>query len=212
MNEMLGMLAQQEEIPEEGLKELVFDYWQNVSEPLDSSVLQSLANKCLSLRSLKLSYMHNLPAEVKMQLAGFAETIQATETLRKVNFSMFSYVKDAGEGAVLLTTLACSPSLPSITHFNCRWNSSWFSEEKKNNTALLSQVIKGMTSVQNLNMECIWLSTEEMCDQVISAIVACQQANPDLKTINLINTGVFSDSAKAQVADLKAKGVEIHEA
>ena len=55
-----------------------------------------------------------------------------------------------------------------------------------------------------------------MCDQVISAIVACQQANPDLNKIDLYKTGGwdnknFSDSAKAQVDDLEAKGVEIKE-
>ena len=71
-----------------------------------------------------------------------------------------------------------------------------------------------MTSLQDLNLWMIQLSTEEMCDQVISAIVACQQANPDLNKINLYYTGGssnknFSASAKAQVADLKAKEVRI---
>ena len=70
-----------------------------------------------------------------------------------------------------------------------------------------------MTSLQDLNLRYIELSTEG-CDQVISAIVACQQANPYLNKINLYCTGGdynknFSDSANAQVADLKAKGVEI---
>ena len=39
---MLGCVAQQEDIPEEGLKELVFNNWQHVSEPMDSSVMESL--------------------------------------------------------------------------------------------------------------------------------------------------------------------------
>ena len=53
MNEMLGVLAMQEEIPDEGLKELVFNgfgqrsasvhqYDGSLSEPLDVSVMQSL--------------------------------------------------------------------------------------------------------------------------------------------------------------------------
>ena len=42
LNEMLGCVAMQENIPEEGLKELVFNDWYGVSEPVDSSVMESL--------------------------------------------------------------------------------------------------------------------------------------------------------------------------
>ncbi len=67
---MLSCVAQQEDIPEEGLKELVFHYWRDVSEPVDSSVMESLQQKCLHLTTLKLTAMYKLPSdEVRMQLA-----------------------------------------------------------------------------------------------------------------------------------------------
>jgi len=39
LNEVLGQLVVQENIPEDGLKHLVFNDWRDVSEPLDSSVV-----------------------------------------------------------------------------------------------------------------------------------------------------------------------------
>ena len=69
LNEMLGCVAMQEDIPEEGLKELIFYWWSNVSEPVDSSVMESLQQKCQHLTTLKLTWMNSLPDEVKMQLA-----------------------------------------------------------------------------------------------------------------------------------------------
>ena len=69
LNEMLGCVAMQEDIPEEGLKELIFYWWSNVSEPVDSSVMESLQQKCQHLTTLKLSQMFTLPGKLKMQLA-----------------------------------------------------------------------------------------------------------------------------------------------
>ena len=66
---MLGCVAQQEDIPEEGLKELVFHYWRGVSEPVDSSVMESLQQKCQHLTTLKLTWIYFLQSEVRMQLA-----------------------------------------------------------------------------------------------------------------------------------------------
>ena len=89
----------------------------------------------------------------------FAESILAiTDTLRRLNFYEFSSHKDAGEGAVILSAIARSPSLPTITYFSCYGNPSWFEGEgKENNAVLLSEVIRGMTSLNDLNLRWIKL-------------------------------------------------------
>ena len=46
MNELIGIVAMQDNIPQEGLQELVFNEWYDLSEPLDDSVMQALLNKC----------------------------------------------------------------------------------------------------------------------------------------------------------------------
>ena len=51
MNEIIGLVAMQENIPEEGLQELVFNKWgvhdeKHLVEPLDDSAMQTLLNKC----------------------------------------------------------------------------------------------------------------------------------------------------------------------
>ena len=119
--------------------------------------MQSLQHKCVSLRSLRLSEMYELPKPVLMSLAVFAESIVATtDTLRILDFKTFSYSKDAGEGAVVLSAIARSPSLPSITHFNCGGNSSWFEGKgKESNAVLLSEAIRGMKRLQDLDLRYI---------------------------------------------------------
>ena len=49
MNELISLLALQENIPEQGLQELVFNDWKHLVKPLDDSVMQSLASKCKAL-------------------------------------------------------------------------------------------------------------------------------------------------------------------
>lgn len=39
MNELIVLLFMQEEIPQEGIHELIFDYWRDLDEPLDNSVM-----------------------------------------------------------------------------------------------------------------------------------------------------------------------------
>ena len=50
----------------------------------------------------------------------------------------FSSDMDKGEGAVVLSALASSNSLPTITHFRCSYNQSWWSVGKESNMDLLS--------------------------------------------------------------------------
>ena len=72
-----------------------------------------------------------------------------------------------------------------------------------------------MKSLTHLDLRWIELSSESMCEQVVSAIVALSQIhNSRLTHINLAHVGGrnnanFSASAKQYIADLKAKGVEI---
>ena len=47
INELIGLLLMQENIPEEGLQELALDGGnEQMREPIDESVLQSLFSKC----------------------------------------------------------------------------------------------------------------------------------------------------------------------
>ena len=90
---------------------------------------------------------------------------------------------------MILSALAKSPSLRKITHFSCSVNDSWFLEGKESNCELLCQAIRGMTSLQDLNLRYIQLSSESMAEQVVSAIVDNEHANKALTNINLIGAG-----------------------
>ena len=83
---------------------------------------------------------------------------------------------DEGEGAVVLSALASSNSLPTITHFRCGDNRSWFDEGKESNAELLSDAIRAMTNLKYLDLYESLLSTEAL-DKVVSAIVANQEQN-----------------------------------
>ena len=114
----------------------------------------------------------------------------------------------------MLSALASSNSLPTITHFRCGYNWSWFSEGKESNVELLSDAIRAMTNLKYLNLSFSNFSTEAMCDKVVSAIVANQE-HPNLVDINLAfagghtNNEDFSSSAKEHIAALTAKGLTI---
>ena len=81
MNEILGLLIIQENIPESGLEELSFYHWPSLKEgTLDDSVLQQYVNKCHSLKKLKIDSMLDCSESIRMQLARFASSIFATST------------------------------------------------------------------------------------------------------------------------------------
>ena len=76
MNEFLSLLVLQENITQEGLRELVLSSWGHYSgvekhfvEPLDDSVMQSLLSKCRVLSTLRLNSMMFLPDHVRKCLA-----------------------------------------------------------------------------------------------------------------------------------------------
>ena len=70
VNELFGLLLQQENIPQEGLKELMLDGGdEHMSEPLDSSVMQSLLSKCKALTKLQMTEMRWLPENVRIHLS-----------------------------------------------------------------------------------------------------------------------------------------------
>ena len=48
MNELIGLLAIQRNISQDGLEELVLDHW-DISKPLDGSLLEELFAKCHNL-------------------------------------------------------------------------------------------------------------------------------------------------------------------
>ena len=72
-----------------------------------------------------------------------------------------------------------------------------------------------MTSLQDLDLNEIKL-TEEMCTQVINAIVANSDHNPALSKINIYQIGGYHNKkwvkpAAEKIAYLRAKGVEVIE-
>ena len=114
---------------------------------------------------------------------------------------------------MVLSALASSNSLPTITHFRCDPNKFWFSEGKESNVELLSNAIRAMKNLTYLNLFDSRFSTEA-ADKVFSAIVANAEQNPDLVDINLFEAGgydnkKFSSSAKEHIAALTAKGLTI---
>ena len=77
---------------------------------------------------------------------------------------------------MVLSALASSSSLPTVTHFRCSWNNTWFSEGKESNVELLCDAIRAMKNLKYLNLYWSYFSTE-VCDKVIHAIVANQEQN-----------------------------------
>ena len=75
-------------------------------------------------------------------------------------------------------------------------------------------MVRGLRSVQDLNLSYIELRSEQQADQVIDAIVENQKANPALTKIHLYKTGgyrnkLFSTVAEEHINDLKAKGLKV---
>ena len=115
----------------------------------------------------------------------------------------------------MLSALASSNSLPTITHFRCSWNHSWWSEGKESNVELLSDAIRAMTNLEYLNLSENRFSSEAS-DKVMIAILENQEQNPNLKDINLFYAGGydnsnFSSGAKECIAGLTAMGLTIAE-
>ena len=131
---------------------MFLDDWRDFSGPLDDTISQSLASKCINLSALTVKKMDEANDDTRLPLARLIATVltQST-TLETVNFYHFSEYKDAGEGEVILTALKNSPCLPQIKTFRCSWNLSWFSEGKESNVELLTQALRNMTAVETIN-------------------------------------------------------------
>ena len=114
---------------------------------------------------------------------------------------------------MVLSALASSNSLPTITHIRCGGNRSWFSQGKESNMELFIDAIRAMKNLRYLDLSDSNFSTE-VCDKVISAIVEIQEQNNNLSDIHLFSIGSqfdlnFSSSTKEHVAALRAKGLTI---
>ena len=120
--------------------------------------------------------MYDLPKNVRncfFQLAIF--TLATSSQIKYLDFQLYNCDKDEGEGAVILSALARSNSLPTISQFRCSRNHSWWSEGKESNVELLSDAIRAMKNLKYLNLYLSVFSTAAICDQVVSAIVANQE-------------------------------------
>ena len=107
LNEMIALLALQENIPQEGIQELVFNKWKGLSEPLDDSVMRSLLGRCNSLTTLTFS---NVLKQLAKQGAAI---ITVNSEIKHLDLDRcFNLAKDEGEGNVILSALVNSPSLP----------------------------------------------------------------------------------------------------
>ena len=119
---------------------------------------------------------------------------------------------------MLLSGLASSNSLPTITHFICSRNYSWFSTGKESNVEQLSDAIRAMTNLKFLDLTAANFSTEAF-DKVISAISANVEQGQHFEDLSLYDAGVggyinnknFSSSAKEHITALRAKGLCIAE-
>lgn len=85
MNELIGLVALQENITKDGLQELVLNKWgslpeKHLVEPLEDSVMQSLLSNCNALTTLKMTEMSDLNDDVRMCLAKKAASILSTNS------------------------------------------------------------------------------------------------------------------------------------
>lgn len=100
---------------------------------------------------------------------------------------------------MILSALASSGSLSTITHFRCGRNQSWFTEGKESNVNLLCDAIRAMTSLEYLDLNSSnyerssKIYTEAMLDQIVNAIVANKEKNSSLVAVNLFKTAVDYD-------------------
>ena len=96
-----------------------------------------------------------MPDDVRMSLAQQAASLLSTNTtISHLDFYYFSgHGNDAGEGGVIVSALASSNSLSTITHFRCSDNPSWFNGKgKESNVDHLCDAIRAMTSLTYLNL------------------------------------------------------------
>ena len=84
-----------------------------------------------------------------------------------------------------------------------------------------------MTAVENIILGLAFLPSSSACDMLIDSLVANQAKNRSLRSISLYATGAdsrkdrtdegyqknvnFSDTAKAQIATLEAKGITVYQ-
>ena len=125
-----------------------------MKEPLDDSVMQSLLSKCIALIDLRLTNMFKLDQNVRDHLSQQVATILATNSqISHIDLHQYTKERDQGEGAVILSALASSNTLTSMTHFSrCSANPSWWSEGKESNVELLCDAIRAMTSLEFLDL------------------------------------------------------------
>ena len=69
INEIISLLALQDNIPSTGLLELVLDKWKGLDEPLDDSVMQQLLVRCQNIKTLKITSMNILEEHVRSVMA-----------------------------------------------------------------------------------------------------------------------------------------------
>ena len=131
--------------------------------------------------------MHKMPGDVRTGLSKFAASILSTNSqITHLDLNEFSVGNDKGEGAVVLSALASSNSLSTITHFRCSANPSWWAEEgesipvgnyvdnkytvKQSNVDLLSNIVRAMKALKYFNFAFSRFRTAAVCTQVLDAI------------------------------------------
>ena len=188
MNELISLLLSQENIPEEGLQELALGGGdKQMGESLDESMMQSLLSKCQALTKLEMSDMFELNDHMRMFFAQqIAPILTKNSQITYLDLKEFSEGNDKGEGAVVLSALASSNSLSTITHFRCSANPSWWAEEgesipvgnyvdnkytvKQSNVDLLSNIVRAMKALKYFNFAFSRFRTAAVCTQALDAI------------------------------------------
>ena len=170
--------------------------------------------KCSALTTVKLTDFRKLPHNVRNFIAEQGAAILATNSkISHLDLESFSWRSDKGEGTVVLSALANSNSLPTLTHLKVSTNESWFSKGKETNVDLLCDAIRAMTSLEYLDLGCNIFSTEGS-DKVFNAIKANRELNPNLVDIDLFEAGgsgnfYFSSSSRECIEAMIAQGLTI---
>ena len=130
---------------------------------------------------------------------------------------MFSFNSDSGEGKIILDALSANIKqlAPSLTHFNCVANESWF-KEKESNLDALCEAIRAMTKARSLLLGGNNFKSANECDKLVEAVAANRDVNDSLIDVEMSDLGghnnkLFSEAAKAHIQALRVKGVTVAE-
>ena len=123
-NEFLDLLTCYD-LPEQGLDKLILNnFFNSQVEPFEEEVISRLANMCLNISNLQLSYMYQLTEAGRLSMVSlFRQIIQSNPTIQVFDMNTFSGNSDRDQnmGELVLDTLLNS-NIKSITDLDLSSN------------------------------------------------------------------------------------------